>query len=96
MQFIIIAHDYKDSGLERRLKMRNQHSELGNRLVAEGKHLYGVALLDEKGQMNGSVLVVDFPSRTELDEWLIKEPYVTGNVWEKIEIIPCKVGPSFK
>ena len=23
------------------------------------------------------------------------EPYVTGKVWEKIEIKPCKVGPMF-
>jgi uncharacterized protein YciI len=95
MQFIIIAHDFKD-GLKRRLQVREKHIEFGDKLVAEGKVLYGVALLDDKGDMRGSVYILDFPSRNVLDEYLEKEPYVIGNVWEKIEVIPCKVGPSFK
>jgi len=41
--------------------------------------------------MNGSIYIVDFLSRKELDKWLKVEPYVTGKVWEKIDIIPCKV-----
>jgi len=94
MQFTIIAHDYKD-GLERRLTVRQKHIELGDKLVLDGKALYGVALLDDDGQMNGSVYIMDFPSRKELDDWLKTEPYVTEKVWENIEIIPCKVGPSF-
>ena len=57
--------------------------------------MYGVALLDEKGDMNGSAYIMEFPARKELDEWLKTEPYVTGKVWEHIEIIPCQVGPSF-
>jgi len=94
MQFIVIAHDYKD-GLERRLKVREKHLKHGDKLVAEGKALYGVALLDDKRDMKGSVYIMDFPSRRELDEWLQTEPYVKEKVWEKIEVIPCKVGPSF-
>jgi len=94
MQFIVIAHDYKDA-LARRLAVREKHVELGDRMVAEGRALYGVALLDDKGQMVGSVCIVNFPSREEVDSWLKREPYVVGKVWEKIEVIPCKVGPSF-
>ena len=94
MQFIVIAHDYKD-GLERRLKVRAKHIQLGDKLVVDGKVLYGVALLDDKGDMRGSVYILDFPSRQELDYYLKNEPYVVENVWEKIEVIPCKVGPSF-
>lgn len=94
MQFIVIAHDYHD-GLQRRLAVRNDHVALGDQMVKEGKALYGVALLDEKGQMKGSVYIVDFSSRKELDEWLETEPYVKGKVWENIEVIPCNVGPSF-
>lgn len=55
----------------------------------------GAALLDEKGQMFGSVMILDYPSRKELDGWLRIEPYLVNKVWEKIEIKPCKVGPSF-
>lgn len=96
MQYIIIAHDYKDEdALNRRMKAREDHIALGNKMVAEGKALYGVALFNEKENMNGSIYIVDFPTREKVDEWIKIEPYVVGKVWEKIEIIPCKVGPSF-
>lgn len=96
MQYIVIARDYKDKdALNRRMKVREDHITLGDKMVAEGKALYGVALFDDEGNMNGSVYVVDFPTREEVDEWIKIEPYVVGKVWEKIEIIPCKVGPSF-
>lgn len=95
MQFIVIAHDYKRAGLKRRLKVRGDHVAMGDKMVKEGSALYGVALLDKKGKMKGSVMVLDFPTRKAFDAWLKTEPYVTGNVWESIEVIPCKVGPSF-
>ena len=94
MQFIIIARDYNDA-LQRRLDVRSRHIELGDKMVLDGKALYGVAMLDEKERMIGSVYIMDFPSREALDEYLKTEPYVTGKVWEKIEVIPCRVGPSF-
>lgn len=96
MQFLVTAYDGTDSmALERRMAARPAHLELGGRLRAEGRHLYGVALLDEGGRMIGSVLVTDYPSRADLDAWLREEPYVTGKVWERIEVRPCRVGPSF-
>ena len=36
--------------------------------------------------MKGSVLVMDFADRSELDAYLAGEPYVREHVWEKIEI----------
>lgn len=96
MQFIVTGYDGTDeNAMERRLLARPAHIELGNKLREEGKHLYGVALLDEQDRMIGSVLITEFNSREELDEWLQTEPYVTGKVWEKIEVRTCKVGPSF-
>ncbi len=96
MQFTIIAYDYKDDkALSRRLKARKDHIALWDKLKFQWNALYWVALLDQKNQMNGSIYIVDFLSRKELDKWLKVEPYVTGKVWEKIDIIPCKVWPSF-
>ena len=43
-------------------------------------------LLDDEGKMKGSVLVMEFENRKELDEYLAQEPYVLEHVWEKIEI----------
>lgn len=96
MQFVVIAHDSKIDGLERRLSARQDHIKLGDKLVAEGRHLFGAAILDDKEQMRGSVLIVDFPSRVELDAWLEHEPYMTSGTWDKVEIYPCKIGPSFQ
>ncbi len=95
MQFLIIAHDYKDGGLDRRLAIREEHITLGDQMKESGNFLYGVAMLDTEGEMKGSVMVMEYPSRKELDEWLAIEPYMVNNVWEKVEIIPCRVGPTF-
>lgn len=94
MQFLIIAYDYKD-GLQRRLAVREQHITLGDEMKAAGHFLYGVAMLDAKNEMIGSVMVMDYPSRKACDAWLAKEPYVVNKVWEKVTIVPCKVGPTF-
>jgi uncharacterized protein len=46
--------------------------------------------------MIGSMLIVDFPTLEDVHKWIAIEPYVTGDVWRKIEIKPCRVGPSFE
>ncbi|MET9318179.1 hypothetical protein ABZX12_40695 [Kribbella sp. NPDC003505] len=45
--------------------------------------------------MIGSLLVLDFPTRADLDAWLAIEPYKTGEVWRRTEVQPCRVDPSF-
>ena len=95
MQFTVTAHDHKEGGLERRLASRKEHIAIGDKMKAAGNYLMGVALLDENEQMIGSVMILDFPSRKELDDWLKVEPYMVRHVWEKVEILPCRVGPTF-
>jgi uncharacterized protein YciI len=95
-QFIVIGHDGKDDGAaERRKAARDAHLKVCAESVAGGNQLIGAATLDEAGGMNGSVMVMDFPDRAALDEWLKREPYVSGKVWERVEIIPCKVPDTF-
>jgi hypothetical protein len=81
--------------LDRRMAACDAHVALGDRLVESGNMLFGVAILNDRGQMAGSMLVVDFESREALDEWLAIEPYVTGNVWQSVEVEECRVGRSF-
>ncbi|WP_026476220.1 YciI family protein [Alkaliphilus transvaalensis] len=96
MQFMITAYDGKDDGaLERRMVAREEHLKLVDKLFKEGKYLYGVALLDENDKMIGSCVVVDFPTRKDVDQYLELEPYVKGNVWKEINVMPCKVAPTF-
>jgi hypothetical protein len=53
---------------------------LGRQIIVAG------GLLDESGKMKGSALVMDFPDRAVLDEYLNNEPYVVEGVWQKIEV----------
>lgn len=94
MQFVIIGKDATDAqALERRMAARAGHIAHIDATMAN--MVLGVATLAPDGAMNGSVMVVDFPSRVELDAWLQLEPYVANAVWQDVQIIPCKIGPSF-
>lgn len=96
MQYLILGYDGTDEqALDRRLAVRADHIALGDKMRDAGQMLYGAAILDDSGKMVGSVLICEFDSRTQLDEWLKAEPYVTGNVWQKIDVSQCRVGPSF-
>jgi uncharacterized protein len=87
MQYVIIGLDGTDEqALDRRLKVRPDHLDLGAKMVEDGRMLYGAALKKEDGTMKGSLLVMNFATKEKLDEWLEIEPYVTGNVWENITI----------
>ncbi len=96
MQFLILAYDGNDEGaLDRRLAARDEHLARVNRSRQEGKVLYGAAILDESSKMIGSMLVCQAEAREEIERWIADDPYTTAKVWEKIEIKPCKVAPSF-
>jgi uncharacterized protein YciI len=96
MQFIVIAYDGTDKdAMARRMAAREAHLQFGKELYDSGKWLFGAAILEDAGQMIGSMIVCEFPSREEMEkQWLSKEPYITGNVWQKIAIRHARV-PSF-
>ena len=90
-QFVIIAFDGTDAeALTRRLDARPGHLQNVGLLKAKGQFTEGGAVLDNAGNMIGSVMIVSFPSRSDLDEWLKSDPYVTGKVWERTEIWPYR------
>jgi uncharacterized protein len=94
MQFLVIAHDGDDAAaLDRRMKVREAHLEGARRMAAEGTMIEGGAILGDGGRMVGSVALVEFPSRQALDRWLAADPYVTGDVWRRIEITPIRLAP---
>lgn len=94
MQFLIIVRDCPDA-CERRLALRDKHLAVANELKEAGNLLYGVAMLDDAGRPVGSIEVLQFESRADLDRWLEREPYATGAVWGQVEVMPCRVGPMF-
>lgn len=96
MQFLVTAYDGHDEGaLERRLAAREEHLNATARMKAEGKTILAGALLDENEKMIGSAVIVDFPSREDVDKWLKTEPYIINNVWKQVDIKPYRVASMF-
>ena len=88
MQFLVTAHD-GEGMLPKRMEVRQRHldgvARLGDKVVCAG------GLIDDDGNLKGSALILDFPTRDELDAYLASEPYVTEGVWEDVTVEPMRV-----
>ncbi len=91
-QWVVTAYDGTDAGaLDRRMSVREAHLQNVAPMVAKGELIAGGAILDDAGKMIGSVAILDFPDQAAFDHWLNNDPYVTGKVWQKIEVKPFRL-----
>lgn len=91
-QYLIIARDGTDlEAMDRRMKVRPLHVETARELKQYNRFITGGAILDDTGNMIGSMMVVQFETEDDLLIWMKNEPYITGNVWQSIEVNPFKV-----
>ncbi|MGZ8539501.1 MAG: YciI family protein [Chitinophagaceae bacterium] len=91
-QYIMHAWDGTDEqALERRMKSRPAHFENARKLKANGNFIMGGAMLSDEGKMIGSTMVIQFETKDQLQNWLDSEPYITGKVWEKMDLRPFRV-----
>ena len=91
-QFLILAHDYKDAeALNRRLSVREQHLQRMREERAKGNFVTGGAKLTADNKMYGSMLIVQLENEEAVRAWVKEDPYIKGNVWEHVEILPFKV-----
>jgi len=91
MQFLLTAYDGTDpEAPERRMRVRQEHLDKISLLKKRGEVLIGGAILNDSGQMIGSMIVYDFPDRQSLDAILKTETYITEGVWKKVEIQPFR------
>jgi len=96
MHFIIIGKDGDDpDALNRRMAARDGHMAYSEMAVKTGEQVIAAAMLGQDGNMNGSVMIVEFDDIDGVKGWLDKESYITGNVWQDVQIIPCKIPPAF-
>ena len=92
MQFVLTAYDGTDAEAPaRRAAARSAHLERAEEFKARGHLIAGGAILDSAGEMIGSTVYVEFESREQLDNWIADDPYVTGNVWQDIDIQPIRL-----
>ncbi len=91
-QYIMHAWDGTDEqALERRMNNRPAHFENARKLKANGNFIMGGAMLSDEGKMIGSMMVMQFETKEQLQNWLDSEPYITGKVWEKMDLRPFRV-----
>ena len=91
-QYLILAKDGKDNEApNRREAARPFHLETVKALKANENFIIGGATLNENGEMNGSMMVVEFENETALNEWLQNDPYVRKGVWEDFEVKPFRI-----
>jgi uncharacterized protein YciI len=96
-QYLVLAYDGTDpEAMQRRMAARPAHLENVRPMEARGMLLVGGALLDEAGEMIGSASVLNVANRAELDAWLTTDPYVTGGVWQRIEVKEMRVAIGLK
>lgn len=91
-QYLIHAYDGTDAqALERRMAARPLHFQGAKALKEAGQFIIGGAILNDAGQMIGSVMILEFESQAEFDHWYATEPYINQGVWQRIEVKPFRV-----
>jgi uncharacterized protein YciI len=91
-QYVIMARDGKDDqALNRRIEARPVHLAGATKLKANNNFVIGGAILNDAGQMEGSVMILQFETEEQYNNWYNNEPYITSGVWKTIEVKPFKV-----
>lgn len=97
MHFLILATDGEDpEAPERRQAARESHLTYSEMAAKTGEQIIAAALLSgEEKKMTGSAIIVEFDDIEGVKEWLDQEAYVTGDVWQNVQIFPCQLAPHF-
>lgn len=92
-QYVIIARDGQDpDALARRMAVRGVHLDGAAKLKANNNFVVGGAMLNnETNQMEGSVMIVQFETEEDFNDWYNNEPYIKAGVWQDIEVRPFRV-----
>lgn len=91
-QYIVTAYDHTDEGaFERRKGVRPHHLDGAKALKESGNYVIGGALLNDNGDMIGSVMILQFENEEALGAWQQNEPYITQKVWETVDVKPFRV-----
>ena len=95
MLYAIISEDI-DNSLPLRLKARPAHVARLHALQAEGRLVlagpHPAIDSDDPGDQGftGSLIVAEFPSLKEAQDWANTDPYIEAGVYEKVTVKPFK------
>lgn len=95
MWYAIISEDVAES-LERRKGARDAHLQRLQELAKDGRVLvagpHPATDTNEPGTagFTGSLVIVDFPSIADAQDWADADPYVEAGVYAKVTVKPFK------
>lgn len=95
MYYVIIGTDVQDS-LDRRMSARPAHLERITKLQDEGRLLTagpfpGIDSEDPgTAGFTGSLIVADFDSLADAQQWADADPYMAAGVYETVSVKPFK------
>jgi len=95
MLYCIIGTDGADT-LEKRIRARPAHLERLKQLQAEGRLVlagpFPAVDAEDPGSagFTGSLIVAQFESLEEAQEWAAADPYVSAGVYERISVKPFR------
>lgn len=89
--FMFLATD-AEGVHEARMEARPAHLKRLEALKSEGRLLTAGPnpLPDDPNRVSGSLIIAQFPSLDEAQEWAEQDPYVDAGVYEEILIKPFK------
>ena len=91
-QYLVTGYDYTDAdALQRRMNVRPHHLDGAKALKESGNYILGGAILNDHGNMIGSVMVLQFETEEGLEAWEKSEPYIIQKIWESVDVKPFKV-----
>jgi uncharacterized protein len=82
MLFVLICDD-RPGALDLRMANRGTHLEY---IEMTGSVVQAGPLLDEAGEMCGSLLILDVPDRAAAEAWAAGDPYAMAGLFERVEI----------
>ncbi len=81
----------KDKAQARQVRLDNRAAHLDYLKAHAAQVVMAGPVLTEDGQgMVGSVLVLDFATRAELDAFLASDPYARAGLFESVTVLPWK------
>jgi uncharacterized protein YciI len=95
MWYVITGLDHPES-LERRMAARQAHLARLEQLQAEGRLLlagpFPAIDAEQPGPagFTGSLIVAEFPSLTEAEQWAKVDPYVDAGVYASVSVKPFR------
>ncbi len=91
MLYVVIAKDGTDADAPaRRAGAREAHLQVASQLHEDGRLVTGGALLDDSGNMIGSMLLLDVDNEEEARRLLEDDVYSRSGVWQEIQVWPFR------